>query len=212
MGRIWTALMMVSTVLAIAGGHAGDAAGALLDSGNQAVKLLLTLLASMTLWSGLLEILSATGDAARLGKLFRRVLKPFFPAMEDEEAWNAMSLNLSANLLGLGNAATPAGIRAAHRLAGLGESGLRALAMLLVLDNASLQLIPATVMTLRQAAGAADPGDVWGKTLLVSGTSMVTAALMMRIVQGGGLHGKHNGRGHCGAGGDDHPAGNDDGV
>ena len=212
MGRIWTALMMVSTVLAIAGGHAGDAAGALLDSGNQAVKLLLTLLASMTLWSGLLEILSASGDAARLGKLFRRVLKPFFPALEDEEAWNAMSLNLSANLLGLGNAATPAGIRAARRLASLGKNGLQALAMLLVLDNTSLQLIPTTVMTLRQAAGAADPGDVWGMTLLVSGASMVTAALLMKIVQGRGRHGKRYGRSHCGAGGADHPAGDHDRV
>ena len=97
--------------------------------------LMLTLLGTMTLWSGLMEILAASGDAHRLGKAFRRVLKPLFPGLRDEDAWNAITMNLSANLLGLGNAATPAGIEAAKRLAVLGKTGLNALGMLLVLDK-----------------------------------------------------------------------------
>ena len=75
------------------------------------------------------------------------------------------------------------GIEAAKRLAALGENGLRALATLLVLDNASLQLIPTTVITLRQSAGAADPADVWGMTLVVSGASTVIAVLLMGVVR-----------------------------
>lgn len=184
MGRIWTVLMLAGTAVALLTGQAGEATARLLDSGNQAVTLLLTLLAAMTLWSGLMEILADAGDVARLGRIFRRVLRPLFPGLTDDAAWDAMSLNLSANLLGLGNAATPAGITAAKRLSALGEPGLRALAMLLALDNASLQLMPTTVITLRQAAGAANPADIWGPTLLVSGASSIIAAALMKLAQG----------------------------
>lgn len=212
MGKIWVVMVAVSALLAIAGGRAGEASAALLDSGNQAVKLLFTLLGSMTLWSGLMEILDEAGDAARLGRVYRRLLKPLFPGLHDDEAWNAMSLNLSANLLGLGNAATPAGIAAARRLAALGDEGLHALAMLLVLDNTSLQLIPATVMTMRQAAGAKDPGDIWGMTLLISGVAMIAGALLMKMICSGGKHGKYvrcsDRRDHR----PDHPAGMDGGM
>ena len=179
-------LLLLSALLALMTGRTGEAAAALLDSGEKAVALMMTLLAAMTLWSGLMEILSASGDVQRLGRVFRRVLRPLFPGLDDDAAWNAVTLNLSANLLGLGNAATPAGIEAARRLASLGETGLRALAMLLVLDNASLQLIPTTVMTLRQAAGARDPADIWGMTLLVSGASAVLAAALMTMISAGG--------------------------
>ena len=110
MGTIWTSLMILSAVAALVCGKTGEAASALLASGSDAVTLMLTLLGTMTLWSGLMEILAASGDAHRLGKAFRRVLKPLFPGLRDEDAWNAITMNLSANLLGLGNAATPAGI------------------------------------------------------------------------------------------------------
>ena len=191
MGTIWTSLMILSAVAALVCGKTGEAASALLASGSDAVTLMLTLLGTMTLWSGLMEILAASGDAHRLGKAFRRVLKPLFPGLRDEDAWNAITMNLSANLLGLGNAATPAGIEAAKRLAVLGKTGLNALGMLLVLDNASLQLIPTTVITLRQAAGAKNPADIWGMTLLLSGITMAAAIGMMYLIQRGGRSHEH---------------------
>ncbi len=213
MGRIWTVFMIGSAVLALIRGTAGQTSSALLASPGQAVTLLLTLLGTMTMWSGLMEILCASGDVGRLGKVFRRVLRPLFSGLKDDEAWNAISLNLSANLLGLGNAATPAGIEAARRLAVLGEPGLRALAMLLALDNASLQLIPTTVITLRQSAGAADPADIWGITLVVSGVSTAAAMTAMRFLNsGGGRHERRNRRGHDGPCVPDRAAGMDDGL
>lgn len=213
MGPIWTALMVASAVLALLTGNAGEASNALLESGTQAVTLLMTLLATMTLWSGLMEILCDAGDVNRLGRVFRRVLKPLFPGLKDDEAWSAMSMNLSANLLGLGNAATPAGIEAAKRLSSLGETGMRALSMLLVLDNTSLQLIPTTVITLRQAAGAYDPADVWGMTLVVSGASMVIAVVLMKIAfLGGNRHERIDRSSHRGPCRADRAAGRDDGL
>ena len=183
MGRIWLMLLLASAGAAMGGGRTEEASAALLASGSQSVTLMLTLMGTMTLWSGLMEILSEAGDVQRLGKLFRKVLRPIFGGLQDDQAWNAISMNLSANLLGLGNAATPAGIEAAKRLSELGSAGMPALAMLLVLDNASMQLFPTTVITMRQAAGAADPADVWGMTLVVSGASTVIAVLLMGLLR-----------------------------
>ena len=213
MGHVWMVLMLSSSLLAVLTGRSGAAAEALLSSGTQAVTLLMTLLATMTMWSGLMEILSESGDVARLGRVFRRMLRPLFSGLEDDAAWNAISMNISANLLGLGNAATPAGVEAAKRLAALGETGLRALAMLLALDNASLQLIPTTVITLRQSAGAYDPADIWGMTLLISGASTVIAIVLMKIAfHGGTRHERIDGRSHRGSYGLDCAAGTDDGL
>ncbi|MBQ3155748.1 MAG: hypothetical protein IJB81_02320 [Clostridia bacterium] len=212
MSKIWSILMLGAGAAALLSGRAGQAAKALLDSGNRAVTLLMTLLVSMTMWSGLMEILSRSGDANRLGRVFRRWMRPLFPALADEQAWNAMTVNLSANLLGLGNAATPAGIEAAKRLSRLGEPGMRALAMLLVMDQASLQLIPTTVITLRQTYGAQDPADIWGMTLLVSGVSMALAVLLMWLCQRGGkAYERMDRRSHCRPGDIHHSPGRHDG-
>ena len=182
MSRIWTIVMLAAAALCVLTGREGETAAALLDSGTQAVTLMMTLLGAMTLWSGLMEILTRTGDVARLGRLFRRTMQPLFPGLTDDGAWEALSVNLAANLLGLGNAATPAGVEAAKRLSALGPVGLRALAMLLVLDNAGLQLLPTTVITLRQSAGARNPADIWGMTMLVSVIATVVGAGLMALL------------------------------
>lgn len=213
MSRIWTILMLASVVVSVVTGRTGEAASALLNSGTEAVALLMTLLATMTLWSGLMEILEASGDVARIGRSFRKIAKPLFPGLKDDACWSAMSLNLSANLLGLGNAATPAGIQAAKLLAGQGETGLRALAMLLALDNASLQLMPTTIITLRQAAGSADPAGIWAATLIASGVSTVAAVLLMGIIhRGGAWYERYFRRGDRRCGGTDRAARIDDGL
>ena len=183
MGKIWMVLMLASVGVAMVTGRSGEVANALLESGNQAVELMLTLLAAMTLWSGLMEILTAAGDVGRMSKVFRKMLKPLFPGLNDDEAWAAISMNLSANLLGLGNAATPAGIEASKRLAILGTRGLSALAMLLVLNNSGVQLMPTTVIALRQAAGSVTPGDIWGMTLVISGATMLASIVLMLVIR-----------------------------
>lgn len=180
--RIWMALVLMSACFALAAGRGGDAAQALLMSGSEAVSLMLTLLGTMTLWSGLMEILHEAGDVARLSRVLRRIGGGLFHGLQDEESWEAMSLNVTANLLGLGNAATPAGVRAAQLLAAQGECGLRALAMLLVLNNTGLTLLPTTVITLRQAAGSQDAAGVWLPSLAVSFIATgVGAAVMMLL-------------------------------
>ena len=181
MEHIWTIFVLFSCILCVMNAESGGAE-ALLGSGSRAVLLLVELIGSMTLWSGLMELLSASGDVKRLGKILARATRPLFPGVRDEEGWAAVGMNVAANLLGLGNAATPAGIRAAQLLSRQGEEGVRALALLLALNNSSLQLIPATVMTLRAAAGAADPADIWLPTMLSTLTATGVAAGLMLLI------------------------------
>ena len=187
MNRVWCVLVVAGGAAALLGDGGAGAAAQLLQSGQSAVELMLVLAGSMVLWSGVMEILNRTGDVERLGRVLARVLSPLFGGLKDGECWSAMGMNIAANVLGLGNAATPAGIRAAQLLEKQGEAGLRALAMLLVLNNSGLQLLPTTVMTLRSAAGAANPADVWLPGLLTSGAATVCGLVLMGLINRGGL-------------------------
>lgn len=184
-GNVWVVLLLLSCVCAVVTGRGASSAQALMDSGRQAMAMMAELMGAMALWSGLMEQLYASGDLAWLGRLIRRGAQRMFPGVEEEEAWSAVGMNLAANLLGLGNAATPAGIRAAEKLSRQGEAGVRALAMLLALNNSGLQLMPTTVIALRSAAGSADPAGIWLPTLLSSGAATVTAAGLMLILNRG---------------------------
>ncbi len=186
MGKIWLVLVIFSIVFSVFGGGASAATGGMLKAGEGAVSLCLKLTGAMTLWSGLMQIMQETGDAARLGRLIRRLLRPLFPPGLSEESWSAISLNVASNLLGLGNAATPAGIRSAGLLAVQGEAGRRALAMLLALNNSSLELLPTTVITLRASFGSADPSACWLPTLISSCAATFTAAVLMSMLGKGG--------------------------
>ena len=140
----------------------------------------------LCLWSGVLELLERCGAAGALAGLLRRPLRRLFPrSAEKGEILSALTENLSANLLGLGNAATPAGIRAARGMAALGERGKDELCLLVVLNTASLQLLPATVATMRAAAGAKVPFDilpaVWLSSACSVGCGLGAAALFRRL-------------------------------
>lgn len=180
---VWLTVVLSSILYGLAAGRGADMEQAILAAGKHSIELTLTLTGAMALWNGVLAVLDATGDVARLGRGLRRLLAPLFPGLTDPESWAAMGTNLAANMAGLGNAATPAGIRAARLLVAQGETGLRALAMLLALNNSSLQLIPTTVIALRAEAGAAHPADVWPAALVSSGAATLTAALLMGVLQ-----------------------------
>ena len=185
MSKVWGWLVVTSCTTAMLTDQ--RAAAQLLQGGQGAVELVLKLAGSMVLWSGVMEILNRTGDVARLGRLLSRVLAPLFGGLTDGACWSAMGMNMAANMLGLGNAATPAGIRAAQLLEKQGEAGLRALTMLLVLNNSGLQLLPTTVMTLRSTAGAANPADVWLPGVVASGAATLCAVMLMGLINRGGL-------------------------
>ena len=178
MGWFWTAMVTASLVCGAVNGRLTAVTAAALEGAGAAVELVLTMAGALCLWSGVLELLARGGLMAGLSRLLRPVLGRLLPrAGRDAETLAALSANVSANLLGLGNAATPAGIQAAKRMAaGRGGTADDELCRLVVLNTASLQLLPSTVAAVRSGLGCAAPLDILPAVWLSSALS-VTAGL-----------------------------------
>ena len=187
MAWVWTGMVTLSLVFGLLSGNLDAVANAALEGARSAVELSLSMAGVLCLWSGVMEIMNACGLSEGLAGLFRPILRRLLPnASKDPETLAAVSANVSANLLGLGNAATPLGIRAARRMArGCGGTASDELCTLVVLNTASIQLIPATVGSLRAAMGSAAPFDilpaVWLSSLL-SVTAGLAAARLLSLL------------------------------
>ena len=174
MAWIWTAMVVLSLGFGLATGNLDAVADAALEGADSAVELSLSMAGVMCLWSGVMEIMNACGLSEGLARVFRPVLRRLLPnACRDPETLAAVSANTSANLLGLGNAATPLGIRAACRMA-RGCDGVASdeLCLLVVLNTASIQLLPATIASVRAAAGCETPFDILPAVWLSSAISV----------------------------------------
>lgn len=186
LGILITAIYLLCTLLAPLTGSAEAAGSAVMEGAQAAVPFVLSITGGICLWSGVLELLERCGASAALARGLRPLLRRLYPRSAGEEGvLSALAENLSANLLGLGNAATPAGIRAARGMAALGEPARDELCTLVVLNTASLQLLPATVASVRAAAGAVSAFDILPAVWLSSGISvccgLLAAALFRRL-------------------------------
>ena len=188
MAWVWTGMVTLSLVFGLASGELDAVAGAALEGARSAIELSLSMAGILCLWSGVMEIMNACGLSAGLARLFRPVLRRLLPdACRDEETLAAVSANVSANLLGLGNAATPLGIRAARRMArGCGGTASDELCRLVVLNTASIQLIPATIASVRAAAGCGTPFDILPAVWLASALSVAAGLTAARLLSRGG--------------------------
>ena len=189
MAIVWGVMVMASVVCAVAGGRMAQVSSAALEGARAAVELCISLAGVLCLWSGFMELLKQCGLERKLAALFRPLMRRLLPqASRDAETMAAVSGNLSANLLGLGNAATPLGIRAARRMA-LGAEGRATdeLCRLVVLNTASVQLLPTTVAAVRAGCGSAAPVDilpaVWVSSILSVSVGLLAARLLERVVR-----------------------------
>lgn len=186
LGRLLVGMYLLSLLTAALTGSAETAGAAVLEGAQAALPFVLQIAGGLCLWSGVLELLERCGAAEALSRLLRPPLRRLFPRSSgDGEILSALSENVSANLLGLGNAATPAGIRAAKGMAALGEAASDELCLLVVLNTASLQLLPAMIASVRAAAGAASAFDilpaVWISSACSVGCGLAAAALCRRL-------------------------------
>ena len=179
MAWVWTGMVVLSLLFGLLTGRLDAVANAALSGAESAVELSLSMAGILCLWSGVMEIMNVCGLSDGLARAFRPVLRRLLPeASRDSETLAAVSANVSANLLGLGNAATPLGIRAARRMVrGCGGTASNELCLLVVLNTASIQLLPATVASLRAASGCQTPFDILPAVWLASILS-VTAGLL----------------------------------
>ena len=187
MSILWTGMVAVSLIAAILLGN-GSALSAAVPKGAQAgFTLALSIAGSICLWTGVGKLLEHAGITGKLSKLLRPLLGRIFPSVKtDKKLENYLSANVCANFLGLGNAATPMGIQAAQRLA-QGRNGIASdeLCKLIVLNTASIQLIPANVAAVRAGLGCASPFDilpaVWITSLCSAGLGVTAAWLLGKV-------------------------------
>ena len=185
---IWVGILLVSLLFASFSGKTAAVGAAAAEGVQQAVEFCLSVGGMICLWSGLMEVMRRSGLTARLSRLLRPVLLRLFPgAGARAETLDALSMNVSANLLGLGNSATAAGLRAAREMARAADGTVASdeLCRLVVLNTASIQLLPVTIAAVRESAGAAVPYDilpaVWITSLCSLTAGLLAAALLRRV-------------------------------
>ncbi|GHV09552.1 hypothetical protein FACS1894217_14050 [Clostridia bacterium] len=185
MAKFWTFMVAAAILCGLATHRAEGLTAALTEGAGGAVTLAVSLAGMICLWTGVMEVMKRSGLSEKLSKLLSPILFRLFPeAGGDTRA--ALSANVSANLLGLGNAATPMGLIAARGLqAGHGKTASDGFAMLVVVNTASLQLLPVTIAALRASNGAVAAFDilphVWLSSLSSVTVAVVAAKLMSKV-------------------------------
>lgn len=173
---IWTGMVGLSVLCAIFTGRESQVAAAAVEGATGAVELCISMAGMMCLWMGVMEVMRRSGLAEGLSRLLRPILRRLYPkAAREEETIHSIAANVSANLLGLGNAATPLGIDAMGRMAKREGShrASREMCLLVVCNTASIQLIPTTVAAVRAAAGCQTPFDILPAVWLASVVSVL---------------------------------------
>ena len=187
MAWIWTGMAVLSILCGLATGRGDLVAAAAVEGAQAAVELCVSIAGMLCLWTGVMEIMRRSGLAEGLSRLLRPVLSALFPQVsKDRGVMDSISANVSANLLGLGNAATPLGIEAVRRMERKNPGTVSdAMCMLVVCNTASIQLIPTTVASVRAAAGSSSPFDilpaVWLASALSVGVGISACKLFARI-------------------------------
>lgn len=186
MSWIWTGMILLSLLASLVLGN-GSALSAAIPKGAQAgLELAVSIAGSLCLWSGVGKLMEATGATALLSRVFAPLLGRIFPSFrKDPVLAGYLSSNVCANFLGLGNAATPMGIQAAKRLSQGKTAANHELCRLIVLNTASIQLIPANVAAIRAQLGAPSPFNilpaVWITSVASAGMGLLAAWILGRL-------------------------------
>ena len=166
MNKIWLFMMLVSLAILLYI-NPGATLSTMIDASTEALTLCIELCAVYVVWLGILEIVEATGLSKKIARALRPIIKRLF-RIDNEEIEKMIALNMSANILGLGNAATPMGIKAMKALdKGRGVATF-SIIMLVVVNATSIQLLPSTVIGLRASAGSLNPSDIILPTILAT--------------------------------------------
>ena len=182
MTYIWGAMILISFIFGALSGSLDAVSSAISEAAEQAIKLILSIGGMICFWSGLSQIMERSGISEKIANCLSPVLKLLFPSSRKAETAKALSENISANFLGLGNAATPAGIRAAS-LMSKGERASDELCLLIVINTASIQLIPSTIASVRALAGAEAPFDILPAVWLTSAVSLLAGLLSAKLLR-----------------------------
>ena len=194
MNYIWSGMIILSLVYSLISGSTAQLSASVLEGAASAVELVLSILGIMCFWSGMMEIGKRSGLTAFVSRVLRPILSGLFPGVHrDSEAMRYISLNVSANLLGLGNAATPFGLAAMRELKKLSGEGDRASDSMLtfvVMNTASIQLLPTTLGAYRSSFGSERPFDILFCVWVTSAVALVVGLTVAKVFSKGEHHRK----------------------
>jgi len=189
LNKIWPVFIIMSISYGIVTGRISEMNDAIFESTSSAIELALTLLGTMCLWSGIMEIASKTRLINKINKALSGIMKIVFPEIKKEDKeYKEITMNIAANILGLGNAATPLGLKAMKTMQEKNadkEKLTNSMAMFIILNTASLQIIPTTVLAIRSSLNSTDPTKimvpVWISTILAAVAGIGVSKLFIKM-------------------------------
>lgn len=185
---IWPIFIIISYIYAILTGRVNEINNSVFESCESAVKLTITFLGTMCLWSGIMQIAKKTTLIDKLTNFLNPIMKILFPEIQKENpVHKEISMNMVANILGLGNAATPLGLKAMKTLQKENpkkDTLTNSMAMFIIINTASIQIIPTTVIAIRSSLGSTNPTSiiipVWIATICAAFAGVVSAKILMK--------------------------------
>ena len=185
---IWPLFLITSFIYAIFNGRVYEVNNSIFESTKLAVDLSISLLGTICLWNGIMQVASKTRIIDHLSKILKPIMKKIFPDIkEKDEAHKQITMNIIANIMGLGNAATPMGLKAMKSLQKKNENKKvlsNDMFIFIVLNTASIQIIPTTVIAIRNSLGSKNPTailfPVWVATLCAAVSAIMVAKIMIK--------------------------------
>ncbi|QSX05213.1 nucleoside recognition protein [Sedimentibacter sp. zth1] len=183
---IWFILIFLGILTSILTGNVEAVTDATIESAKLAVHLSIGLIGVMCLWLGIMKIAEKSGLVEKLSILLMPLMKKLFPDIpENHPAMGAMVMNISANILGIGDAATPLGLKAMQDLQTLNktkDTATDSMCTFLAINTSSVTLIPATVIAYRSAAGSINPTQIVGPTIISTMIATITAIIAVKML------------------------------
>lgn len=185
---IWPIFIIISYIYAIFTGKVNEINNSVFESCESAVKLTITFLGTMCLWSGIMQIAKKTTLIDRLTNFLNPIMKILFPEIQKQNpVHKEISMNMVANILGLGNAATPLGLKAMKTMQKENpkkDTLTNSMAMFIIINTASIQIIPTTVIAIRNSLGSTNPTSiiipVWVATICAAVAGVTAAKILMK--------------------------------
>ena len=180
---LWSGMIVFSIIISVFTGTLNETVNAGLNGGGEAVKMCIELLGIMCLWNGIMKIAEQSGVIEKITVVIKPLFRALFKGVDEKsKAGEYIIMNLTANLLGMGNAATPAGINAMQELDKT-EKGKDNMLLFTVLNTTSFQLIPSTLIAMRASFGSANPGEIIVPVWCVSAISVLVVVLCSKCIK-----------------------------
>ena len=191
LNKLWPAFLIISIIFAILNGKIGELNSSIFESANSAVQLTITLFGTLCFWNGIMQIAIKSSLVDTICKILNPLIKILFPEIKKGgKTHKEISMNIIANMLGLGNAATPLGLKAMQSMQDENQNKDKlsnSMVMFIIINTASIQIIPTTVIAIRNSLNSAEPSKiilpVWLVTICAAASAVLAGKIITKFVK-----------------------------